>query len=61
MVIVHNWLGMTYWMWRGEANKYSKEELMLMKTQDIGYILQKLQAEKKVLILIEVYLDRAVI
>ncbi|XP_047951481.1 probable U3 small nucleolar RNA-associated protein 11 [Salvia hispanica] len=31
----------------GEANKYSKEELMLMKTQDIGYILQKLQAEKK--------------
>ncbi|KAL1539468.1 U3 small nucleolar RNA-associated protein 11 [Salvia divinorum] len=31
----------------GEANKYSKEELMLMKTQDIGYILLKLQAEKK--------------
>ncbi|KAK4404802.1 putative U3 small nucleolar RNA-associated protein 11 [Sesamum angolense] len=30
-----------------EANKYTKEELMLMKTQDIGYILQKLQAEKK--------------
>ncbi|KAG8372048.1 hypothetical protein BUALT_Bualt12G0026100 [Buddleja alternifolia] len=30
-----------------EANKYSKEELMLMKTQDIGYILQKLQTEKK--------------
>ncbi|KAL3637190.1 U3 small nucleolar RNA-associated protein 11 [Castilleja foliolosa] len=30
-----------------EANKYSKEELMLMKTQDIGYIQQKLQTEKK--------------
>ncbi|GFP95001.1 probable U3 small nucleolar RNA-associated protein 11 [Phtheirospermum japonicum] len=30
-----------------ESNKYSKEELMLMKTQDIGYIQQKLQTEKK--------------
>ncbi|KAK6149093.1 hypothetical protein DH2020_016618 [Rehmannia glutinosa] len=30
-----------------EANKYTTEELMLMKTQDIGYILQKLQTEKK--------------
>ncbi|GFP80874.1 probable U3 small nucleolar RNA-associated protein 11 [Phtheirospermum japonicum] len=30
-----------------EANKYTKEELMLMKTQDIGYIQQKLQTEKK--------------
>ncbi|KAL8493861.1 hypothetical protein ACS0TY_024867 [Phlomoides rotata] len=30
-----------------EANKYTPEELMLMKTQDIGYILQKLQSEKK--------------
>ncbi|RWR73865.1 putative U3 small nucleolar RNA-associated protein 11 isoform X1 [Cinnamomum micranthum f. kanehirae] len=30
-----------------EANKYSQEELMLMKTQDIGYVLQKLQSEKK--------------
>ncbi|KAK8948639.1 putative U3 small nucleolar RNA-associated protein 11 [Platanthera zijinensis] len=30
-----------------EANKYSHEELMLMKTQDIGYVLQKLQSEKK--------------
>lgn len=30
-----------------EANKYTQEELMLMKTQDIGYILQKLQSEKK--------------
>lgn len=30
-----------------QANKYTKEELMLMKTQDMGYILQKLQAEKK--------------
>ncbi|XP_044507031.1 probable U3 small nucleolar RNA-associated protein 11 [Mangifera indica] len=29
-----------------EANKYTQEELMLMKTQDIGYILQKLQSEK---------------
>ncbi|KAL5818128.1 hypothetical protein ACOSQ3_026506 [Xanthoceras sorbifolium] len=28
------------------ANKYTQEELMLMKTQDIGYILQKLQSEK---------------
>lgn len=33
---------------RSEANKYSPEELMLMKTQDMGYILQKLQSEKKV-------------
>ncbi|KAI9391990.1 hypothetical protein POPTR_006G026002v4 [Populus trichocarpa] len=24
-----------------EANKYSQEELMLMKTQDTGYVLQK--------------------
>ncbi|KAL8167590.1 hypothetical protein V2J09_009089 [Rumex salicifolius] len=30
-----------------EANKYTAEELMLMKTQDIGYVLQKLQSEKK--------------
>nr|GMD44754.1 probable U3 small nucleolar RNA-associated protein 11 [Ipomoea batatas] len=30
-----------------DANKYTQEELMLMKTQDIGYILQKLQTEKK--------------
>ncbi|KAI3466972.1 hypothetical protein Pfo_023635 [Paulownia fortunei] len=30
-----------------EANKYTKEERILMKTQDIGYILQKLQTEKK--------------
>ncbi|KAK0572933.1 hypothetical protein LWI29_000606 [Acer saccharum] len=29
-----------------EANKYTHDELMLMKTQDIGYILQKLQSEK---------------
>ncbi|PNX98951.1 putative U3 small nucleolar RNA-associated protein 11-like [Trifolium pratense] len=28
-------------------NKYTQEELILMKTQDIGYILQKLQSEKK--------------
>lgn len=30
-----------------QANKYTNEELMLMKTQDIGYIMQKLQSEKK--------------
>lgn len=30
-----------------EDNKYTHEELMLMKTQDIGYILQKIQSEKK--------------
>ncbi|XVF46875.1 hypothetical protein PTKIN_Ptkin03bG0063200 [Pterospermum kingtungense] len=30
-----------------QANKYSQEELMLMKTQDIGYVLQKLQSERK--------------
>ncbi|KAH7545985.1 hypothetical protein FEM48_Zijuj01G0152300 [Ziziphus jujuba var. spinosa] len=31
---------------KSRANKYTPEELMLMKTQDIGYILQKLQSEK---------------
>uniref|UniRef100_A0A5B7BV19 U3 small nucleolar RNA-associated protein 11 n=1 Tax=Davidia involucrata TaxID=16924 RepID=A0A5B7BV19_DAVIN len=30
-----------------QANKYTQEELMLMKTQDIGYVLQKVQSEKK--------------
>ncbi|KAK5795427.1 hypothetical protein PVK06_036693 [Gossypium arboreum] len=30
-----------------QAKKYTQEELMLMKTQDIGYILQKLQSERK--------------
>ncbi|KAI4300970.1 hypothetical protein L6164_034294 [Bauhinia variegata] len=30
-----------------EANKYNQEELMLMKTQDIGYVLQKAQSERK--------------
>lgn len=30
-----------------QANKYSPEELMLMKTQDMGYVLQKVQSEKK--------------
>ncbi|KAG5556080.1 hypothetical protein RHGRI_006639 [Rhododendron griersonianum] len=30
-----------------QANKYTEEELMIMKTQDIGYVLQKLQSEKK--------------
>lgn len=39
------WLKIVF---RSEANKYTPEELMLMKTQDIGYILQKLQSEKKV-------------
>lgn len=32
---------------KGEANKYTPDELMLMKSQDMGYILQKLQTEKK--------------
>ncbi|PQQ10409.1 putative U3 small nucleolar RNA-associated protein 11 [Prunus yedoensis var. nudiflora] len=30
-----------------QANKYTPEELFLMKTQDIGYIIQKVQSEKK--------------
>ncbi|KAK8322525.1 hypothetical protein V6Z12_A12G172500 [Gossypium hirsutum] len=30
-----------------KANKYTQEELMLMKIQDIGYTLQKLQNERK--------------
>ncbi|KAF3791437.1 putative U3 small nucleolar RNA-associated protein 11 [Nymphaea thermarum] len=29
------------------ANKYSAEELLMMKTQDMGYVLQKAQSEKK--------------
>ncbi|KAJ8484598.1 hypothetical protein OPV22_017083 [Ensete ventricosum] len=32
---------------KSEANKYTPEELMLMKTQDVGYVLQKVQSEKK--------------
>ncbi|KAG6486706.1 probable U3 small nucleolar RNA-associated protein 11 [Zingiber officinale] len=32
---------------KSEANKYTPEQLMLMKTQDIGYVLQKIQSEKK--------------
>ncbi|GMH19317.1 hypothetical protein Nepgr_021158 [Nepenthes gracilis] len=32
---------------QSEANKYTPEELTLMKTQDMGYILQKIQSEKK--------------
>ncbi|KAH0986828.1 hypothetical protein GBA52_014005 [Prunus armeniaca] len=32
---------------RVRQNKYTPEELLLMKTQDIGYILQKVQSEKK--------------
>ncbi|KAL6202286.1 hypothetical protein ACLB2K_025994 [Fragaria x ananassa] len=31
----------------GQANKYTPEELLLMKSQDIGYVLQKVQSEKK--------------
>ncbi|GAU24145.1 hypothetical protein TSUD_83800 [Trifolium subterraneum] len=30
-----------------EDNKYTQDELILMKTQDIGYVLQNLQSEKK--------------
>ncbi|XP_006832868.2 probable U3 small nucleolar RNA-associated protein 11 [Amborella trichopoda] len=30
-----------------QANTFSQEELLLMKTQDIGYVLQKAQSEKK--------------
>lgn len=30
-----------------DAKQYTHEELMLMKTQDIGYIFQKMQSEKK--------------
>ncbi|KAG9447394.1 hypothetical protein H6P81_013522 [Aristolochia fimbriata] len=30
-----------------DAKQYTQEELMLMKTQDIGYLLQKIQSEKK--------------
>ena len=33
---------------RSEANKYTQQELMLMKTQDMGYILQKIQSERNV-------------
>ena len=33
---------------RSIANKYTQEELMLMKTQDAGYILQKIQSDRKV-------------
>ncbi|CAM8942043.1 unnamed protein product [Rhodiola kirilowii] len=32
---------------KNQANKYTQEELMLMKTQDAAYILQQLQSEKK--------------
>jgi U3 small nucleolar RNA-associated protein 11 len=30
-----------------EDNKYTEEELMLLKNKDIGYILQRIQSEKK--------------
>jgi hypothetical protein len=33
-------------VFRDEVNKYSAEELMIMKTQDIGYVFQKWQSEK---------------
>ncbi|KAJ8423615.1 hypothetical protein Cgig2_015704 [Carnegiea gigantea] len=36
-----------------EANKYTPEELMLMRTQDMGYVLQKIQSEKKASIKVE--------
>ncbi|KAJ3676149.1 hypothetical protein LUZ60_003561 [Juncus effusus] len=32
---------------KNEANKFTQEELLLMKTQDIGYVLQKVQSVKK--------------
>lgn len=35
-------------VFRDEVNKYSAEELMIMKTQDIGYVFQKWQSEKNV-------------
>ncbi|XP_050138145.1 probable U3 small nucleolar RNA-associated protein 11 [Malus sylvestris] len=34
-------------LYGSRANKYTPEELLLMKTQDIGYIFQKVQSEKK--------------
>lgn len=37
-----------YMLYRSRVNKYTAEQLMLMKTQDAGYILQKMQSEKKV-------------
>lgn len=37
-----------YILYRSHVNKYTAEQLMLMKTQDAGYILQKMQSEKKV-------------
>lgn len=43
-----DWPDMLETVTRSQANKYTQEELMLMKTQDIGYILQKIQSEKKV-------------
>jgi hypothetical protein len=33
---------------RPETNKYTEEELMLLKHKDMGYILQAIQSEKKV-------------
>lgn len=33
---------------RPEANKYTEEELLLLKNKDMGYILQSIQSEKKV-------------
>lgn len=33
---------------RPEDNKYTEEELLLLKNKDMGYILQSIQSEKKV-------------
>lgn len=33
---------------RPEDNKYTEEELLLLKNKDMGYILQSVQSEKKV-------------
>lgn len=49
------WIRFSLFICRSEANKYSQEELKLMKTQDIGYVLQKVQSEKKVDIWIRIF------
>lgn len=36
------------WLHRTTAQQYNHEELLLMKTQDIGYVLCKAQSEQKV-------------
>jgi U3 small nucleolar RNA-associated protein 11 len=32
---------------RPEDNKYTEEELLLLKNKDMGYILQSIQSEKR--------------